>query len=218
MIALQLYLTYIAAVFVISGTPGPNMLLAMTHGIRYGARHALPTMIGAMLGVVVILCVSLSGLGALLKTSADLFMVVKWLGAAYLNYLGIKMWLEKVSDSVENADNTTTTTSISTAIPSAFQRFSTGFSMALSNPKAILFGLAFFPQFINQNTALLPQAALLLGTFAFIELSWMTVYASGGTWLAQFLTTPRNIRRFNRGSGTAFILAGLGLGIFGKSR
>ncbi len=214
MIALQLYLTYIAAVFVISGTPGPNMLLAMTHGIRYGARHALPTMLGAMLGVVLILCISLSGLGALLKTSADLFMVVKWLGAAYLIYLGIKMWREKVSDSVENPDTTT----INTTIPSAFQRFSTGFGVALSNPKAILFGLAFFPQFINQSTALLPQAAILLSTFALIELSWMAVYASGGTWLAQFLATPRNIRRFNRGSGTAFILAGLGLGIFGKSR
>ena len=213
MITLSLLLTYIAAVFVISGTPGPNMLLAMSSGIRYGWRHSLPTMLGAVAGVIVILAISLSGLGAILKTSQTLVTVVKWIGAAYLIYLGIKMWLEKISDTPTESDVEVA----AIELPSLFQRVSTGFAVALSNPKAILFGLAFFPNFINTDSPMLPQAAFLVAIFAVIELSWMSVYASGGTWLKKFLASPRNIRRFNRGSGSAFILAGVGLGVFGKS-
>ena len=217
MISISLLLTYVAAVFVISGTPGPNMLLAMTHGIRYGCRQALPTMLGAVGGVLLILCISMSGLGALLKTSQELFTVVKWIGAAYLIYLGIQMWLEKIEDASTDDSDIEAQPTQSTQIPSVLKRLSTGFAVALSNPKAILFGLAFFPQFINTNQAIVPQATILLGIFALIELSWMLVYATGGTWLKQFLATPRNMRRFNRTSGSAFILAGVGLGVFGKN-
>ncbi|MGL4766996.1 MAG: LysE family translocator [Formosimonas sp.] len=212
MIPLSLLLTYIASVIVISGTPGPNMLLSMSSGIRYGWRRSVPTMLGAVAGVVVILAVSLSGLGAILKTSQSLFNVIKWLGAAYLIYLGVKMLLEKVSDAPVDAGQETLL-----ALPSVLQRVSTGFAVALSNPKAILFGLAFFPNFINTDAPMLPQAMLLVGIFAVIELSWMSIYATGGTWLKQFLASPRNLRRFNIGSGSAFILAGLGLGMFGKA-
>jgi threonine/homoserine/homoserine lactone efflux protein len=217
MISLSLLLTYIAAVFVISGTPGPNMLLAMTQGIRYGWRHALPTMLGAVAGVLLILCISMTGLGALLKASQTLFTIVKWLGAAYLIYLGIKMWMEKITDEPMTQSTDSVPVQPKT-LPSLTQRISTGFAVALSNPKAILFGLAFFPQFIDAKSALLPQAATLLTIFALIELSWMLVYATGGTWLSRFLASPKNMLRFNRTSGSAFILAGIGLGVFGKSQ
>lgn len=215
-ISFSLWLTYVAAVFVISGTPGPNMLLAMTQGIRHGLRPIWPTLLGAVCGVLLILCLSMSGLGAILKSSLVLFSILKWVGAAYLIYLGYQMW--RTSDTGANpmGDTAAEVVTLNQAAP-FFTQFRTGMAVAMSNPKAILFGLAFFPQFVNANAPLLPQATLLLATFVFIELSWMCVYALGGTQMSKYLASPIRMRRFNRTSGSAFILAGLGLGIFGKS-
>ena len=214
-ISFSLWLTYVAAVLIISGTPGPNMLLAMTQGIRFGLRPIWPTLLGAVCGVLVILCMSMSGLGAILKASEQLFAVVKWVGAAYLIYLGIQMWRTSHS-SMSNSPEETHVVSIQT--PSTIVQFRTGMAVAMSNPKAILFGLAFFPQFINADAPLLPQAVILLTTFATIEASWMCVYALGGTQLSKYLASPLRMRHFNRTSGSAFILAGLGLGLFGKNK
>ena len=192
------------------------MLLAMTQGIRFGLRPIWPTLLGAVCGVLIILCMSMSGLGAILKASEQLFAAVKWIGATYLIYLGIQMW--RTSDSASTSNTTEEKGVISTPAASVISQFRTGMAVAMSNPKAILFGLAFFPQFLNANAPLLPQAAILLTTFAAIELSWMCVYALGGTQLSKYLASPLRMRRFNRTSGSAFILAGLGLGLFGKSK
>lgn len=215
MISLNTLLIYISSVVIISATPGPNMLLAMTSGIKYGLRPIWPTMLGAVGGVITILCLSMSGLGAILKSSQELFSILKWVGAVYLIYLGIKMWRDR------SAPVDTTEANASANLlraPSFWVQFRMGVGVALSNPKAILFGLAFFPQFIDPNTPLIPQAAILLSIFAMIELSSMCVYALGGTQMSRFLASPIKIRRFNRVSGSVFILAGLGLGLFGKSK
>ena len=213
-ISFSLWLTYVAAVFIISGTPGPNMLLAMTQGIRFGLRPIWPTLLGAICGVLIILCLSMSGLGAILKASEQLFAAVKWVGAAYLIYLGIQMWRTSGNNSMGNEEAHAETIQA----PTFIAQFRTGMAVAMSNPKAILFGLAFFPQFIHADAPLLPQAVVLLSTFAAIEASWMCVYALGGTQLSKYLASPLRMRRFNRTSGSAFILAGLGLGLFGKSK
>ncbi|TDR32983.1 LysE family translocator [Hydromonas duriensis] len=214
MISLSLWLTYVAAVFFISGTPGPNMLFAMTQGLRYGLRPIWPTLLGEVCGVLLILCLSMSGLGAILKSSLTLFTILKWIGAAYLIYLGIQMW-RTVDEAAPLTDDTVNTRSCA---PSFSNQFRTGLGVALSNPKAILFGLAFFPQFIHTDAPLLSQAIILLGTFAIIETAWMCIYATSGTQLSRFLASPARMRCFNRVSGSAFILAGLGLGLFGKSK
>ena len=193
------------------------MLLAMTQGIRFGLRPIWPTLLGAVCGVLIILCMSMSGLGAILKASEQLFAAVKWIGATYLIYLGIQMC--RTSDVTSTNNNTTEEKHVmNTPAASPIAQFRTGMAVAMSNPKAILFGLAFFPQFLNADAPLLPQAAVLLTTFAAIELSWMCVYALGGTQLSKYLASPSRMRRFNRTSGSAFILAGLGLGLFGKSK
>ena len=90
--SLSLWLAYIAAVFVISGTPGPNMLLSMTHGIHHGVARTCSTMLGLLTGLAVVLSISLGGLGAVLVASVYAFEVIKYAGAAYLIYLGIKTW------------------------------------------------------------------------------------------------------------------------------
>jgi len=204
--SLHLWLIYLGAVFVISGTPGPNMLLAMTHGIHHGLyRTATSTMGGLLVGLFVILSVSLGGLGAVLLASAHAFTVLKYVGAAYLIYLGVRAWMSAGSgmetEGRPDAD-------------SAWSRVRIGLMVSLSNPKAILFGVAFFPQFIDASRPVLPQAVILIASFMCIEIGWMCVYAGGGAKLAQWLRQGGRMHWFDRAAGTAFIGAGLLLGSF----
>jgi threonine/homoserine/homoserine lactone efflux protein len=89
---MNLWLAYVAAVFVVSGTPGPNMLLSLTHGIHHGLTRTFSTMLGLLTGLAIILSISIGGLGALLVASATAFRVIKYIGAVYLIYLGVKVW------------------------------------------------------------------------------------------------------------------------------
>ena len=202
---LNLWLAYTAAVFIISGTPGPNMLLSMTHGIHHGLVRTFSTMLGLLAGLAVMFSISLGGLGAVLLTSAYAFEVIKYIGAAYLIYLGVKTWLA--------ADEKITTEGRPDAA-SAWTRFRIGILVSLSNPKAILFAVAFFPQFLDRHEPVAPQAAILLLTFLVIETSWMMVYAGGGARLARWLRKGRRMRWFNRAAGGAFVSAGVLLGSF----
>ncbi len=203
--SLNIWLAYVAAVFVISGTPGPNMLLTLTHGIHHGLTRTFSTMLGLLTGLAIILSVSLGGLGALLVTSARAFEVIKYAGAAYLIYLGIRTW--------RAADAGITTEGRPDAV-SGWARFRIGVLVSLSNPKAILFCVAFFPQFLDRKQPIVPQAALLLTTFVIIETGWMLVYAAGGSKLAAWLRRGERMRWFNRASGGVFIGAGVLLGSF----
>lgn len=203
--SLNLWLAYAATVFLISGTPGPNMLLAMTHGIHHGLSGTLSTMMGLLVGLAVVLSISLGGLGALLLTSAYFFDVIKYVGAAYLIYLGIKTWRTPDADmSTEGRPDAS----------GAWARFRIGIIVSLSNPKAILFAMAFFPQFIDRTQPLALQAAILLTTFVIIETAWMIVYAGGGAKVAAWLKKSGRMRWFNRAAGSAFIGAGVLLGTF----
>jgi threonine/homoserine/homoserine lactone efflux protein len=203
--SLQLWLAYAAAVFVISGTPGPNMLLSMTHGIQHGLRRTFSTMLGLLSGVTIILSISLAGLGAVLLASSFAFEVLKYAGAAYLIYLGIRTWRSAA---------TGIATEMRPDAKRGWARYRIGLFVALSNPKAILFGVAFFPQFIDHDQPLAAQAGILLFSFLAIETSWLCVYAGGGARLAVWLRQGRRMEWFNRAAGTAFIGAGLLLGAF----
>jgi threonine/homoserine/homoserine lactone efflux protein len=203
--SLNLWLAYVAAVFVISGTPGPNMLLSLTHGIHHGLTRTISTMLGLLSGLAVILSISIGGLGAVLVASSTAFEIIKYAGAAYLVYLGIRVW--------RTADTRLVTDSRPLAA-SGWARFRTGMLVSLSNPKAILFCVAFFPQFIDRGQSLAPQAAILLATFAVIETCWMLIYAGGGARLAAWLRNGHRMRWFNRASGGVFVGAGVLLGSF----
>jgi len=204
--SLQLWLAYVAAVFIISGTPGPNMLLAMTHGIHHGlAPTARSTMLGLLAGLAVILGVSLGGLGAVLLASSELFEVLKYVGAAYLIYLGVKTW--RAADSRLDTEG-------KPDAAGGWARFRIGVLVALSNPKAILFGVAFFPQFLDPAKPMAPQASILLLSFMAIETGWMCVYAGGGAKLAEWLKEGGRLRWFNHIAGGAFVSAGVLLGTF----
>ncbi len=197
----ETWLLFVTTVFFVSATPGPNMLLALTHGIHHGVRRTVMTCLGLMSALAVIMAVSAAGLGTLLATSATLFYSVKFAGAAYLVYLGIRTWRAEPKPVAASREEN--------AGVSAWQRFRTGFLVAMSNPKAFVFFAALFPQFMDAQQAEGPQLAILASTFFVIEAGWQFAYAAGGARLADWLSSGRRIRLVNRLSGGAFVGAGI---------
>jgi threonine/homoserine/homoserine lactone efflux protein len=201
--SLNIWLAFVAVAFVVSGSPGPNMLLSLTHGIHHGLTRTFSTMLGLLSGLAIILAMSLCGLGAVLAASTTAFEVIKYVGAAYLVYLGIRIW--RTADTRLLTEDRPLSTG-------GLNRYRTGVLVSLSNPKAILFCVAFFPQFIDRRQALAPQAGILLATVVVIETCWMLVYAGGGARLAAWLRKGNRMRWFNRACGGVFIGAGVLLG------
>lgn len=203
--AMQTWLLFVVTVFFVSATPGPNMLLAMSHGIRFGLAGALPTLAGLLVALALIMAGSVAGLGAVLATSELLFSIVKYAGAAYLVWLGYQAWRAPVAEQGNNDD------AVVAGKSSRGQRFRTGFLVAMSNPKAFVFFTALFPQFMRADVPQLPQLVALSATFFVIEVSWQLVYAFGGARLKHWLTSPRRLRLMNRFAGGSFMAAGVAL-------
>lgn len=205
------WLLFVVTVFFVSATPGPNMLLAMTHGIRYGVRHTLPTMSGLLVGLGLIMAGSAAGLGAVLATSELLFAVIKYAGAAYLIWLGLRTWFARVEAPAVDE------TGPQLHDASWQQRFRTGFLVSMSNPKAFIFFTALFPQFMHADAPQGPQLLVLAITFYVIETSWQFVYATGGARLKHWLTSPLRMRWVNRFAGSSFMVAGVALSSVSKA-
>jgi threonine/homoserine/homoserine lactone efflux protein len=159
--ALHTWLLYLTAVLGLSLTPGPNGLLALSHGALYGHRRALYTVVGGGIGFVVLMALSMFGIGALLQASAQALTVLKWLGGAYLVWLGIQLWRSPALRLVPSSG--------ASASGSARALLRQGLFSALSNPKVILFFGAFLPQFLDPQRALLPQFTVMALTFALVE-------------------------------------------------
>jgi threonine/homoserine/homoserine lactone efflux protein len=197
--SLHTWWLFILMTFVVSATPGPNMLLVLSNSARFGLRAAMATMVGCMTSLLTMMCVSAAGLGALLQMFPAVFDALRLAGAAYLAYLGVKSWRSPVVE--HPLDQPKVLEPL--VKPSAHLR--QGMMVAASNPKAILFAVAFLPQFINPENAQLPQFAVLLSTFAVIEVSWYFVYAVSGKRLAGYLERASVLKMFNRVTGGAFI-------------
>jgi threonine/homoserine/homoserine lactone efflux protein len=197
--SLHAWWMFVVMTFIVSATPGPNMLLVMSHSARHGFRPAVATMLGCMTALLAMMSISAAGLGALLQAFPMVFDTLRWTGAAYLAFLGIKSWRSPVQDDGAVASKP------DSSIPHASGLFRQGFLVAASNPKAILFAAAFLPQFIRQDVPALPQFGILLVTFAVIEVSWYMVYAGSGHRLAAYLRRPVILKAFNRLTGGAFI-------------
>lgn len=193
--ALHIWWLYVTVVFLISATPGPNMLHVMVQSIHYGPRRALATMAGLMSAVLLCLAASAAGLGALLKASPHLFDALRYAGVAYLVWLGVKAWRTEPGPADQGAG------------PSRSLRalYGSGLVTGLSNPKLIIFAGALFPQFIDMQRPFAPQLALLVGTFVVIESGWYSVYALGGRSLVRWLAPAARRRLFNRATGLLFI-------------
>ncbi|VWB05308.1 amino acid transporter [Burkholderia lata] len=173
-------LIFAAVAFVGIATPGPTVLLALTNGSRYGVRRAAYGFVGAMLSDFVLIVAVALGLGALLMASAFWFSVVKWLGAAYLAYVGIRLLMSKGSLDVAAAhggDASGRNASI----------FAKSFLTAVTNPKGYLFFSAFLPQFLDPSAPLAPQYVALAVTFALLDGVVMFGYALLGARAVRLL-------------------------------
>ncbi|AIO67396.1 LysE family translocator [Burkholderia oklahomensis] len=199
---------FVATVFVVSAIPGPNMLLVMTHGARHGLRRSTATMAGCMTALVAMLSVSAAGLGVFLEAWPAMFDALRFAGAAYLIYLGVKAWRARVdAESAADAAGAAPQAGRASAPASAsrWALFRNGFLVAGSNPKAILFAAALLPQFIDASAPTLPQFGILVATFAVIEVSWYIVYASFGTRIGVTLRSANVAKIFNRLTGGLFV-------------
>jgi threonine/homoserine/homoserine lactone efflux protein len=194
---------FILMTFVVSATPGPNMLFVMSTSARHGVRPAVVAMLGCMTALLAMMSVSAAGLGALLQTFPTVFEALRLAGAAYLAYLGVKCWRSPVQDRRGDGIDGSPAAAVP-AVPSG-AIYRQGFLVAASNPKAILFAAAFFPQFIHPDAAKLPQFAILLTTFTVIEVGWYFVYAVSGKRLSSYLQRATVMRAFNRLTGGVFI-------------
>jgi threonine/homoserine/homoserine lactone efflux protein len=195
---------FIVMTFVVSATPGPNMLFIMTISARHGMRTAVVAMLGCMTALLAMMSISAAGLGALLQTFPAVFEALRLAGAAYLAYLGVKCWRSPVQD-VPDDGRATRSSVAQTPVVKSGAIYRQAFLVAASNPKAILFAAAFFPQFINPDIAKLPQFAILLATFTVIEVAWYFVYAVSGKRLSSYLQRATVMRAFNRLTGGVFI-------------
>jgi threonine/homoserine/homoserine lactone efflux protein len=195
---LSTYLLYVAAVALLIVTPGPTMLMCMTNSINHGPRRAMTSVAGAVTSVLGVMLLSAMGLGALLATSETAFMVAKVAGAAYLIWLGIKTFR---SDAVLPLDG-----QASAAPRRSF--YLQGVLVGASNPKAVLFFAAFFPQFLNPAEAIAPQFAILALTFMAFEFTVLTLCALGVARLMPLLRSSTPVRWINRICGGLFTLMG----------
>jgi len=197
--SLQTWWLFVLMTFFVAATPGPNMLLVMSNSARFGLRAAVATMTGCLTALLAMMSISAAGLGALLHTFPMVFDALRLAGAAYLAYLGVQNWRAPVEQNMKEAPRPAPVA----ARPAVL--FRQGLLVAASNPKALLFAAAFFPQFIKPNAATLPQLGILLATFTVIEIAWYFVYALSGKRLSAYLQSASVMRAFNRLTGGIFI-------------
>jgi threonine/homoserine/homoserine lactone efflux protein len=190
------YLLYLAAIALLIATPGPTMLMCITNAINHGPAKALASAAGALVASLGVMALSALGLGAVLAASEAAFTVLKFAGAAYLVYLGIRTFRSSGARPV------------GAAAPAPRSFFLQGLLVGASNPKALLFFAAFFPQFIAPDTPLVPQFALLALTFVAADGLMLAACAIGVGRLAPWLRRGHVVRAINRFCGGLFALLG----------
>lgn len=188
-------------------TPGPAVLLVATHSISCGRRRTVYTILGNISGLFIMSLLSVLGVGALVLYSATAFTIIKGAGALYLIYLGVRLWRHGFASPPAHKEESSTEKTLS-----GMKMYSQGLMVALSNPKAIAFTTALFPQFIDHGYALVPQFVILVATFMSYSFICLSLYAriSGGTRVG--VPNGRLQKTMSRIFASLFIGSGVGLG------
>jgi threonine/homoserine/homoserine lactone efflux protein len=195
-VSLDLWLALLVASVALSLTPGPNSLLCLDHGARFGLRRAGFTALGSVTAMAAMVGATLGGLGALMVASEAAFTAVKWAGAAYLVWLGVRLWRAPGFAGARAPGRELY------VIPRR-RAFAQGALVMLSNPKTILFFTTFLPQFMTPGAPLWPQLAVIALTLALVELAVELALSGAAGRLAPWL--GRHGRAFNRLVGSAFV-------------
>lgn len=194
---LELYSAYIVATLILLAIPGPTVMLVVSYALTQGRKSALASVLGVGLGDATAATASLLGLGAILAASTTAFAILKWIGAIYLIWLGIKMWRSRPTalGAHEVAD-----------IP-ARKIFWHAYIVTALNPKGIVFFMAFLPHFIAAQAPVVPQLTLLGITFVVLGIFNAAIYALAAAAVGRKLRSPSLLRIVNKLGGGFLISA-----------
>jgi threonine/homoserine/homoserine lactone efflux protein len=193
------WLAFVAASAILLAIPGPTVLLVISYALGHGRKPAAAIVAGVALGDLTSMTASMLGLGAVLATSAAIFTALRWIGGAYLIYLGIKLWRAPVQ------------TSELTDTPKAnpLRMFAHSYAVTALNPKSIIFFVAFVPQFLQPSRPFLDQVVILEATFVTLATLNAAMFAFLAAAARERLREPRLQRAVNRTGGSLLIGAGL---------
>ena len=201
---LSSYFVFLTLVLAVTFSPGPAILLAVYNSVTYGFRMACVGVLGNLTAMMLMATVSGLGLGAIILASATLFTVVKWIGGVYLIYLGVKAWCHRGRAHHVEEELVTLKGRSTTAWMIWRQAFMTG----ISNPKALAFYVALFPQFIDHSRSLWQEMLPLMGIFAFASVSALMMYAGLARHARRWLQKPRVAAGFQKMMGSLFVAIG----------
>lgn len=194
---------YLAVVLLSTLTPGPAVLLSMSNALARGWRASVLSSLGNIVGLALLSAAASGGIGSVLHASPQLFAALKMLGAAYLVYLGVRRWRERTGFDVVSLSPQ--------RLRGPAQLWAQGALLALTNPKAILFFAALFPQFLQAGRPLLPQFLVLTGTLMVFSFCALMGYAFSAGFARHWLAVGRRIQAFQRVCGTVFVALGLAM-------
>jgi threonine/homoserine/homoserine lactone efflux protein len=200
------FIAYFFVLFIATITPGPSMLLAISHGANHGIGKSLLSGFGNVIGNLLMALVSLLGLGAILIASGFVFNFIKWAGILYLAFIGITLFLEPANPR-RSAD---APESKPAALKKGNRLFIDGFFIAIGNPKGILFFIALFPQFINVKSTI-TCSIVIFSTLAIVAFGCYMLYAAFGARLSKWFHLHSFRKAFNRITGSIFLGTGLAL-------
>lgn len=201
--AIHLYMAFVLTSAIVICTPGPTVLMVIADALAHHKRHAWSTVLGVGVGDLVGMGVSLAGAGAILRTSVTAFTVMKVIGGLYLIYLGARSIFSAHSRGRQLEELEPVMLE-----RSARDRFTSAVTVTVTNPKLILFFVAFVPQFISTAHSFVNQAVLYILTFDVMAMINATIYAFAARTVGARLTSPRSQMRINYASGGILLAAG----------
>ena len=205
---LSVWITYFIATVILSLSPGPGVFSSISSGLHHGFRLGLWNGVGMQAANMILVGIVSLGLGAILLASETLFALVKWLGVAYLVYLGVVTWRAPARGFQDNPHDEAQT---------ARDVFLRGFFVNITNPKGIIFFAAILPQFIDVARPQLQQYAILAATTFAVDLVIMMGYTALAAKVLRLMRDPGQLRWVNRGLGGAFVAAGVALASFRRA-
>lgn len=195
--ALETWLAFLVACWVISLSPGAGAIASMSSGLQYGFLRGYWNALGLQIGLALQIAIVAAGVGAILATSALAFSLIKWFGVVYLVYLAVKQWRALPSDMASN--------SAERPIGRPLTLVLRGFLVNFSNPKAIVFMLAVLPQFIDPHAPLVEQYLVMGVTMITVDLIVMAGYTGLASRVLRLLRSPRQQRVMNRSFAALFV-------------
>lgn len=202
----EIWLSFTFLVFLLVLTPGPSILIGMSHAMRYGARPTLMTALGDVTANMLQMVIAALGLGAVLATSITAFAIVKWCGVAFLLGIGLMSFFRKPSK-ISNKNDIETKSAAGYEVAKGTRLFREGFLVAAGNPKAIAFFGALFPQFVDPTSPLAPQLLILGATFVVLDYTFVMIYAMGAARVMPWLVKRGGNNVIARLSGGVLIIA-----------